>query len=180
MRAFAIKMIAAAVSCATCASIASADMTNNHTLTGKMAEMNYLVGTWSCTTKVAHIGKTPASTVAAKNVYWIEPQNVVGSHYTSGPYSASGYTGWLASKKLWWSDDADVYNAVSSETGKDSGTNVQVMTGTAWTNGGAYVGRDTITKISNTSYTDLFELAQGGKVVFRGISSCTKTSSSSM
>jgi hypothetical protein len=102
---------------------------------------------------------------------------VIGSYYSSQPYAASGFTGWIESKKLWWSDGADMYSSVELESGKDSGTNVQVMTGTNWYYGKASTARDTITKTSDSNFSDTFQLLQGGKVTFQGTLPCTKTSS---
>jgi hypothetical protein len=145
-------------------------------LTGKMMQLQFLVGTWSCTTKIPAMAKTKAQTISAQNAYWIEPTNVIGSYYRSEPYSASSYMGWQDSKQVWWSSGADVYGSAFSSTGKDSGTNVQVMTGTNWSQGHASQSRDTITKLSDTSYTDHFELLQGGNVTFQATSTCTKVS----
>lgn len=149
-------------------------------LTGKMMQLQFLVGTWSCTTKVPAMGKTKAQTISAKSSYWIEPQNVIGNYYSSKPYSSSSYMGWQDSKQLWWSTGADVYGSTFSSTGKDSGSNVQVLTGTNWYQGRASQSRDTTTKVSETSYTDSFELLQAGKVTFQVNSSCTKVSDKPM
>jgi hypothetical protein len=140
-----------------------------------MTQLSYLVGTWECTTKVPAMGKLPAQTISAKARYWIEPGNVIATYYRSTPYTSSGFMGWTDAKKLWWSDGADMYGAVDIETGKDSGTNVQTMTGTDWYQGKSATSHDTITKNSDTSYTDLFEQIVSGKVVFQGSSACTKS-----
>ena len=150
------------------------------TLSGKMTHLNYLVGTWTCTTKVAPIGKMQAQTISAKSVYWIEQGNVIANYYSSKPYSSSGFTGWNASKKLWWSDGSDIYGGVDFETGKDSGTNVQVMSGTNWFQGAVATSRDTMTKTSDTSYSDVFQATQNGKVTSQGSSACTKASNKTM
>ena|SRR5579863_4319054 len=147
-------------------------------LTGKMSQLNYLVGSWTCTTKIPAFGKAPAQTITATVTHWIEPSNVIGSHYSSRPYSSAGFTGWMASKKLWWSDGGDEGGATTFETGADSGTNVQVMTGTLWYQGQTSTVRDTMTKISDSSYSDFFQGRQGGKVIFEGKVVCTKSSAS--
>ncbi len=147
------------------------------TLSGKMKQQQYLVGTWTCTTKIPAMGKTQAQTILAKVIYWVSPGNVIGNHYSSKPYSSSGFVGWNDSKKLWWGTSADaVYGVVGSSTGPDSGTNVQVMTWTNGSGGKESIGRDTMTKTSDTSYADHFESLQGGKVTLQGTSVCTKTS----
>jgi hypothetical protein len=150
------------------------------TLSGKMTQLKYLVGTWTCTTKVASIGNMPAQTIPAKSVYWIEQGNVIANYYSSKPYSSSGFFGWMGSKKLWWSDGSDIYGGVDFETGKDSGTNVHVMTGTNWSQGDVSAARDTMTKTSDTSYSDAFQLMKNGKLIFQGTSVCTKASNETM
>lgn len=149
-------------------------------LSGKMTQLKYLVGTWSCTTKVAAMGKTPAQIISAKSIYWVEPGNVIGDYYSSKPFSSSGFIGWSNSKKLWWSNGADEYGSVDFETGKDSDTSVQVLTGTNWYQGVASQSRDTITKTSDSNYSDTFQLVQSGKVTFNGTSVCTKKSNKTM
>jgi hypothetical protein len=150
------------------------------TLSGKMTQLKYLVGTWTCTTKVAPMGNMKAQTIPGKSVYWVEQGNVIATYYSSKPYSSSGFLGWMDSKKLWWSDGSDMYGSVDFETGKDSGTNVQVTTGTNWSQGDVSTARDTMTKIVDTRYSDSFQLTQNGKVLFQGTSACTKTSDKTM
>jgi hypothetical protein len=150
------------------------------TLSGKMTQLKYLVGTWTCTTKVAPIGKMKAQSIPGKSVYWIEQGNVIANYYSSKPYSASGFLGWMDSKKLWWSDGSDIYGSVDFETGKNSDTNVQVMTGTNWSQGDVSTVRDTMTKTGDTSYSDSVQLTQNGKVIFQISSVCTKTSNKTM
>jgi hypothetical protein len=149
-------------------------------LSGKMTQLQYLVGTWTCTTRLPATNKMRAQTITAKSVYWVDSANAIGNYYSSKPYSSSGFMGWMASKKLWWNSGADIFGSVSSETGKDSGTNVHVMTGTNLYQGQVATSRDTMTKISNTSYSDVFQLVQNGAVTFRGTTTCNKVSSTSM
>ena len=149
-------------------------------LSGKMSELQYLVGTWTCTTKIPANGKMRAQTISAKRFYWVEPENVIGTYYNSKPFSSSGFMGWSDTKKLWWSNGSDVYGAADILTGKDSGTNIQVLTGTNWYQGQTSSSRDTITKTSDTRYSDFFEILQGGKVTFQGTSVCAKTSNKVM
>jgi len=179
MRALGLMSMAVVVLLVASSRVASSDVAPP-TLSGKMKQQQYLVGTWTCTTKIPAMGKAQAQTILAKNIYWIEPGNVIGSYYSSKPYSSSGFMGWNDSKKLWWSSSADVYGMVGSSTGPDSGTNVQVMTWTNWSGGKESMGRDTMTKTSDTSYADHFGMLQGGKVTFQGTSICTKTSNKTM
>lgn len=162
------------------ASSSSANADASPALTGKMAQLQFLIGTWSCTTKVPATAKTKAQTISAKSFYWIEPEDVIGNYYTSKPYSSSSYMGWQNTKQLWWSSGTDVYGSTFSSTGKDNGTNVEEMTGTNWYQGRPSPSRDTMTKVSDRSYTDHFEILQGDKVSFEVTSACTKISNKPM
>jgi hypothetical protein len=88
--------------------------------------------------------------------------------------------GWIESKKMWWSNGADIYGSVTSETGQDSGTNIQELSGTTWNDGKPSTFRDTMTKTSDSSYSDTFQVLQDGKVTFQGTSVCAKTSNKPM
>ena len=178
MRTIAVLAAAAVSVLALSSGAASSEATPK--LSGKMIELQYLVGTWTCTTKVPANGKMRAQTISAKSFYWVEPENVIGTYYKSKPYSSSGFMGWSDSKKLWWSNGSDVYGAASILSGKGSGTNIQVLTGTNWYQGQTSTSRDTMTKTSDTNYSDFFEILQGGKVTFQGTSECTKASNKVM
>lgn len=161
-------------------SVASSDMVPASALTGKMMQVQYLIGTWSCTTKVSAAGKMAAHTETGKNIFWIEPGNTIGNYYSSKGYSASGYIGWMTSKNLWWSSSADRIGGIGLETGKDTSTKVQLMTGTEWFQGQPSPSRDTITKNSDTSFRDVFEMKTNGSWSGVADSSCAKTSNKTM
>ncbi|MDQ6766239.1 MAG: hypothetical protein M3Z41_00275 [Candidatus Eremiobacteraeota bacterium] len=157
-------------------SIASSNTAKSSTLTGKMTSARYLIGTWSCATKVAAFGKTAAHTETAKSLYWIESGNTVGSYYGAKGYSSSGYQGWMASKNLWWSSWSDRFGGIGAGTGKDSGTNAQLLTGTRWFQGQPSPVRDTMTKNTDTSFRDLVEVKTNGTWSWVADSACTKIS----
>jgi hypothetical protein len=145
-------------------------------LTGKVRQLDYLVGSWACTTRIPAQGKTPAQTVSARYIYWIEAGDVIGGRYVSTPYSYTGYMGWEASTKSWWLDDSDIYGSNWFESGADSGTNVQTMTGTLWYGGKTSTMRDAMTKFSDLHYSEHFQNLQNGRLVFEGTSVCSKIS----
>lgn len=157
-------------------SIASSNTAASSTLTGKMTNLRYLIGTWSCATKVSAFGKMPAHTETGKTLYWIEPGNTIGNYYGAKGYSSSGYLGWMASKKLWWSNSADRFGGVAAETGKNSITNAQLLTGTLWSQGQSSPIRDTMTKNADTSFRDVVEVKTNGTWSVVADSACTKIS----
>lgn len=168
--------IAALAVIAASSSASFSDSTSEPALTGKMTHVQYLIGTWSCATKVAAFGKMQAHTETGKTVYWIEPGNVVGTYYGSKDFSSSGYLGWMASKNLWWSNSADRFATIGLETGKDSDTNSRVMTGTFSFQEQPAKSRDTFTKNSDTSFRDVVELETNSAWSVVADSTCTKTS----
>src|ERR1700736_3280318 len=145
------------------------------TLSGKMTKLQYLVGTWSCQTKLPAMGKQPAGTHPGNISFEIEPDNTVGYDVSSPEYSAAGFIGYQAAKNLWWSSGADNFGGVTFE----SGTSGDVLTGMTFFAGKHMTSRDTITKTSDTKYEDLFQIQQSGKWTLGADSVCTKTSNTS-
>lgn len=149
------------------------------TLSGPMTKMTYLLGTWSCTTKVAASPTMAASTHKGTIIFAAEPSNTVGYYLLSDIYSSGGYIGWMASKKMWWSSSADNLGGVTNEAGPDGGA-TSTMTGTTIFQGQSMGSRDTITKISDKKYRDLYETQKGDTWSMGADSTCTKVSSKGM
>lgn len=141
-------------------------------LSGKMTKLQYLVGTWSCQTKLPAMGKEPAGIHTGSISFEVEPGNTVGYDVSSLEYSAAGYLGYQEAKNLWWNSGSDNFGGVTFESGK----NGNVMTGMTFFGGKHISSRDTITKTSNTKYEDLYEIQQGGKWTLGADSVCTKSS----
>jgi len=141
-------------------------------LSGKMTKLQYLIGAWSCQTKLPAMGKEPAGTHAGTISFEVEPGNTVGYDVSATAYSASGFLGYLAPKQVWWSSGSDNFGGVTFETS----ANGNVMTGMTYWGGKHISSRDTITKTSDTKYEDLFEIQQAGKWTLGADSLCTKTS----
>jgi hypothetical protein len=141
-------------------------------LTGQMKKLQYLVGTWSCTTQLPAMGKEPAGSHKGSISFEIEPGNTVGYDVSSPEYSAAGFLGYQDAKKLWWSSGADNFSGVTFE----SGTSGTVITGMTFFAGKHMASRDTITKTSDTKYEDLFQIEKAGKWTLGADSVCTKTS----
>jgi hypothetical protein len=149
-------------------------------LTGPITKLQYLIGTWSCTTNVAASPTMAASTHQGTMMFSVEPSNTVGFYLQSDIYSTGGYIGWVDAKKMWWSSSADNFGGVVSEAGPDSAGAGSTLTGTTLYQGQTIGSRDTITKISDTKYHDLYEIQNGGAWSMGAESTCTKTSDKSM
>jgi hypothetical protein len=157
-------------------SVASSKTAPSSALAGKMTNVQYLIGTWNCSTKVSAFGKMAAHTETGKSLYWIEPGNTIGNYYGAKGYSSSGYLGWMASKNLWWSDSADRFGGIAAETGKNSSTSTELLTGTVWFQGQPSPIRDTMTKNTDTSFRDVVEVKTNGAWSVVADSACTKIS----
>jgi hypothetical protein len=143
-------------------------------LSGKMTQLQYLVGTWTCQTKLPAMGNEPAGTHQGSISFEVEPSNTVSYDVSAPEYSAAGFIGYQQAKKLWWNSGADNFGGVTFESGtSESG---DVMTGMTFWGGKHVASRDTITKTSNTKYEDLYQVQKNGKWTLGADSNCTKTS----
>ena len=145
-------------------------------LTGKMTQLQYLIGSWTCQTKLPAMGKEPARTEKGTISFEIEPGNTVGYDVSGSKFSAAGYLGYQQATKLWWSSSADTLGEVTFESGASGYGNVNVMTGMTFYAGKHTSSRDTITKTSETKYEDLYEVEESGKWTLGSDSVCAKTS----
>jgi hypothetical protein len=145
-------------------------------LTGKMQGVQYLVGTWSCTTKVAATGNMPAASHKGTASFEIEPGNTLSLDISSDRYSAAGFIGYVESKKLWWNTSSDNLGGVSFESGSSSADSVSVSTGWWTYEGHQMPSRDTMTKTGTTKYEDRTELQRGGTWQTLADAVCTKVS----
>ncbi len=146
------------------------------TLSGKMLQLQYLVGTWSCLNKMAAMENMPAATAESTASYEIEPGNTIAYDSSSPGFSSAGFFGYLAAKQLWWESAADNHGGVFLGSGKGGKSLVLAGSGTTATDGGATPQRDTFTKLSDTKYEVRAEVKEAGKWVLGVVSTCTKTS----
>src|ERR1700719_905293 len=63
-------------------------------LTGDMAPMQFLVGSWDCSVKIAAMNGQPASTDHGTITYSVVPGNALHSHVTANDYADDSYTGY--------------------------------------------------------------------------------------
>jgi hypothetical protein len=144
------------------------------TLSGKMLELQYLVGTWSCVDKFAAMGTAAAGSVTSTVSYKILPQNTIGYTSPGSGFYTSGFFGYLDAKQLWWNSAADNHGGVFLGSGKGGASLVLTGNGISADEGSAHQ-RDTLTKISDTKYELRAETEEGGKWVLGVVSTCTKS-----
>jgi len=167
-------MLCLALSAAVCSVTASGAAAPQ--LTGEMQDVQYLVGTWSCTTKVAAMGNMPKSSHKGTASFEVEPGNTLSVDISADKYSATGFIGYSESKKLWWNSSTDNLGGVSFESGPSTAGAVSVSTGWWTYEGHQTPSRNTITKTSATKYDDLTELQRAGKWQMLAHAVCMKVS----
>ncbi len=94
----------------------------DNALTGEMTVFNYLVGSWSCATKLPAMGARSAHTEQTTVTFDAVPGNVLHDHVASAEYAGDDYFGYNAKMKLYWSASADNVGAHGSATSSDGKT----------------------------------------------------------
>jgi hypothetical protein len=145
-------------------------------LSGKMLSLQYLVGTWSCSNKMAAMGNMPAFTHQSTVSYEIEPNNTISYGMSSPGFSSAGFLGYLTAKQLWWDSAADNHGGVFLGSGTSGADMVLIGSGTTTEDSQPTPQRDTIIKSSPTKYEERAEIKTAGKWVLGVDSVCTKTS----
>ena len=173
MRTSVTASLAALASVMMCVTASAADAP---ALSGKMRELQYLVGTWTCRTKVPAMADLPAAAHTATVSFEVEPANAIGFDVTGASYGAAGFLGYSDKRKIWWSSGADVFGGVTAESGTSATSNRIVLTGATDQHGQRMLSRDTITTTNSKTYTDLYEVQREGRWVTGADSTCTKTS----
>jgi hypothetical protein len=138
---------------------ASADMPPAQpALAGGMAAMQFLVGSWSCTVKLAAMQGQPARTDHGTVTYSVVPGNALHAQVTAGDYASENFSGYVEDAKVYWTNTIDAYGTVSSETSKDG----KVFTGTSTGGGTTSTIRDTITHPASDTTRDVQEVQSNG------------------
>ncbi len=165
----------AAVACAMAMLIflpAAADMPPPQSaLTGNMSAMQFLIGTWSCTVKLAASQDQPARSEQGVVTYTMVPGNAIHSHVSASDYASDYYTGYVDEAKIYWINTIDAYGSVSSETSTDG----KVFTGSNTGGGTTSKIRDTFTHPTPDTTRDLQEVESNGAWQTATDASCTRS-----
>jgi hypothetical protein len=138
-------------------------------LTGQMASVNDLIGSWNCTTKLPAMMGRPAHTEPATVTFEAVPGNVLHDHVTSAEYSGDDYFGYDGRTKTYWSASADNSGAHGAATSPDG----QTYTGTSTLGGVTMNGTSTYSKVS-ASQIGFHEVLSGGGQQMTIDSTCTR------
>jgi hypothetical protein len=119
------------------------------TLTGKMANSNWLVGSsWSCKTKDVMDGK-PARTSHATVTFDAAPGNVLHDRVSSPKFSLDEYSGFDAKSNAYWDVQADNTGSHTYATSPDGNT----FTGMLWDGDSSSKTTFTYTKMGSNEVT---------------------------
>jgi hypothetical protein len=144
-------------------------------LSGKMLQLQYLVGNWSCSDTMYHMGNNmPAFTRTNTVSYRAMWGGTIAYNFSSPDFAAGGFYGYLDSKKLWWNSAADNHGGVFLGTGKGGPNLVLTGTGTVY-DGSSTHQRDIVTKVSGTKYMERVEIESNSKWVVFVDSTCSKS-----
>jgi hypothetical protein len=150
---------------------AAADMPTAPTaLTGNMSAMQFLIGSWTCTVKVAAMHGQPAATDHGVVTYSVVPGNAIHSHVTANDYASDYYSGYVDPAKIFWMNAIDAYGTVSSETSTDG----KVFSGSSTSGGTKSNIRDTFSHPTPDATRDLQEVQTNGAWQTATDASCTR------
>lgn len=136
-------------------------------LTGKMATMQFLVGSWNCNVKIVASPGQPSTTKHGIVAFSVSPGNTLHSHMTAEEYAADTYSGYTDKLKFFWLTQIDVYFDESGETSKDG----KVFVGEGLSTGRI---RDTFSRPTPTTTRDLQESKTNGSWHMISDSLCTR------
>jgi hypothetical protein len=166
--AFAFAMTALA--CLPAAADTAAAATSDTALTGTISSMQYLIGSWNCSVKIAASEGQPAATDHGVLTYSVVPGNALHSHVTANDYAADQYIGYVDKSKLFWMNTIDAYRNLAGETSTDD----KVFTGSSTGSQGKIQIRDTFTRPTSNTVRDLQEFQSNGAWHMASDSTCTR------
>ena len=127
-------------------------------LAGKMAAVQYLVGSWNCKVQISAMLGQPALTDEGVLTYSVVPGNALHSHVTAKDYAADYYGGFDDKKQTFWLNTIDAYANVSSETSSDG----KVYSGPSMGSQGKMQIRDSFSRPAPNTIRDLQEYQSKG------------------
>ena len=139
-------------------------------LTGKMASMQYLVGSWNCDVKVPASASGPAGIDHGVVTYSVVPGNALHLHVTAEDYAADSYSGYVEKSNAYWMTTIDAYGTASTESSTDG----KVFAGSSAGGGTSTQIRDTFTRPATNTIRDLQEFKTNGAWNMASDSTCTR------
>ncbi|HKW44096.1 MAG TPA: hypothetical protein VJN22_00480 [Candidatus Eremiobacteraceae bacterium] len=139
-------------------------------LAGKMAAMQYLLGSWNCKVQISAMMGQPAATAEGVLTYSAVPGNALHAHVTAKEYASDSYSGFDDKKQTFWLNTVDGYANVSSESSSDG----KVFSGPSTGSQGKMQIRDTFSRPASNTIRDLQEYQSKGVWQTASDSTCTR------
>ena len=134
---------------------------------------DFLIGSWTCKNSMPSPMGGPATTMAAISR---AANGALSFHATGTGFDGMGYVVYAAKTKTWWNPSSASNGSYGTESTQQTGKK------TTWTgpvvdasSGKTMQQRDTYTFENATTYTDLYQIQQGGAWKTEGNSTCTKS-----
>lgn len=133
---------------------------------------DFLIGSWSCINAVpsALEGPSHTSVTIARSV-----NGTLSIHVTATNFDATGYLIYDAKSKTWWNPSIEANGGYGTESTQQTGTK------TTWagpfvdpSSGKTAQVRDLYQWVTNSKYTDLYQISAGGAWKTVGNSTCTR------
>jgi len=137
-------------------------------------DLRYLIGKWTCATKLPAMGKAPAHTEHTPIAFaWGPAGTTIVTTQLSPTQSGYGFIGWDSRKNVWWSTNVDNLGDYAGESGPNT-PGTTVLTGWSYGLTAPVQSRDSITKLSATSFHDLYQYRKGAVWLVGADTTCTK------
>jgi len=143
------------------------------TLTGEMASLQYLAGTWDCSVTAT----MPSGTNQQENATLTMAAatgNVLSQTITSPMFMLSGFFGYNAQLAKFYSNTVDNMGGVSTQTAARGAPGHTVWTGTSAQGGQTVPSRSTDDKLGDTKIHHVGEVNLGGTWTKVVDATCTK------
>ena len=143
------------------------------TLTGDMASLQYLAGTWDCAvTATMPTGQSQQQNATLTMA--VAPGNVLSQTISSPTFTLNGFFGYNAQLNKFFSNSVDNMGGVSTQTTVRGTPGHTVWTGTSGQGGQTAPSRDTDDRISDTKIHHVGEINIGGNWTKVVDATCTK------
>ena len=143
------------------------------TLTGEMASLQYLAGTWDCSVS-AMMPNGSTQQQNATLTMAVGNGNVLSQTITSPMFMLSGFFGYNPQLSKFYSNTVDNMGGISAQTAAHGTPGHTVWTGTSGLGGQMMPSRDTDDKISDTQIHHVGEINMGGNWTKVVDATCTK------
>jgi len=152
-----------------------ADSKSGSMMKSKPGSMDWLLGTWTCTSKMNAMAKSPAHTETDTLTFQPAMNGWMMQTYKGKGYSAQSFWRWDKGSNQLVSVGVDSFGGYGIETSRGMhGSNTMTMSGTMYYGGHPSGAQDMVTKISDTQMRHVGRYQMNGTWHQSDDTSCTK------